>query len=49
MVKIRNFMLVRKVPFDQDARDAGRDWPADAETMIGMFDTARPPRRPARA
>lgn len=36
MVKIRNFMLVRKVPFDQEARDAGRDWPADAETMIGM-------------
>ena len=36
MLKVRNFMLVRKVPFDKEARDAGRDWPADAETMIGM-------------
>ncbi|MCB0935905.1 MAG: TylF/MycF family methyltransferase [Mycobacterium sp.] len=36
MLKTRNFMLVRKVPFDKEARDAGRDWPADAETMIGM-------------
>ena len=36
LLKVRNFMLVRKVPFDKEARDAGRDWPADAETMIGM-------------
>lgn len=36
LLKFRNFMLVRKVPFDKEARDAGRDWPADAETMIGM-------------
>jgi O-methyltransferase len=32
----RNVMLVRKRPFDQHARDLGLDWPADAETMIGM-------------
>jgi O-methyltransferase len=32
----RNFMLVRKRPFDQQARDLGLDWPADALTMIGM-------------
>ena len=32
----RNLMLVRKRPFDQHKRDLGLDWPADAETMIGM-------------
>ena len=32
----RDFMLVRKRPFDQRKRDLGLDWPADAETMIGM-------------
>lgn len=36
MLKARNFMLVRKLPFDKRARDLGQDWPADAETMIGM-------------
>ena len=35
-LKKRNLMLVRKRPFDQHARDLGMDWPADAETMIGM-------------
>ena len=34
--KVRNFMLVRKRPFDQRKRDTGKDWPADALTMIGM-------------
>jgi O-methyltransferase len=32
----RNFMLVRKRPFNEYARDRGLDWPADALTMIGM-------------
>ena len=32
----RNLMLVRKRPFDQRKRDLGLDWPAEAETMIGM-------------
>ncbi|MBN3458565.1 TylF/MycF family methyltransferase [Mycobacterium sp. DSM 3803] len=36
VVKVGNFMLVRKLPFDQHARDLGQDWPVDAETMIGM-------------
>jgi O-methyltransferase len=29
-------MLVRKQPFDKQARDTGQDWPVDAETMFGM-------------
>jgi O-methyltransferase len=32
----RNFVLVRKRPFNAYARDRGLDWPADALTMIGM-------------
>ncbi len=32
----RNFLLVRKRPFNAHARDRGLDWPADALTMIGM-------------
>jgi O-methyltransferase len=32
----RNFTLVRKRPFDKQARNLGLDWPADALTMIGM-------------
>ena len=32
----RKFMLVRRRPFNQRARDLGLDWPADALTMIGM-------------
>jgi O-methyltransferase len=34
--KIRNYMLMRKQPFNQHARDLGLDWPTDALTMIGM-------------
>jgi O-methyltransferase len=26
----------RRVPFDADARENGRDWPVEAETMIGL-------------
>lgn len=29
-------MLVRRVGFDPQAREEGRDWPAEAETMIGL-------------
>lgn len=36
LLKTGKFMIVRKRPFDQRARDTGQDWPADAETMIGM-------------
>jgi O-methyltransferase len=36
LIKIGNFVLVRKRPFDQRKRELGLDWPADAETMIGM-------------
>jgi O-methyltransferase len=32
----RNFHLMREVPFDKRKRDLGQDWPATAETMIGM-------------
>jgi O-methyltransferase len=32
----RNLKLVRALPFDQRKRDLGLDWPAAAETMIGM-------------
>ncbi len=32
----RGFKVVRTVPFDQQKRDLGLDWPAAAETMIGM-------------
>lgn len=35
-LRARNLMLVRKRPFDQRMRDLGLDWPAEAETMIGM-------------
>jgi O-methyltransferase len=28
--------LIRRVSFDEEARAEGRDWPADAETMIGL-------------
>ncbi len=31
-----NVMLVGKSPFGQRKRDLGLDWPAEAETMIGM-------------
>ncbi|WAJ47317.1 class I SAM-dependent methyltransferase [Mycobacterium sp. Aquia_216] len=36
VINTRNFMLVRKRPFNAYARDRGLDWPADALTMIGM-------------
>jgi O-methyltransferase len=32
----RNIRLVRAVPFDEQKRNLGLDWPASAETMIGM-------------
>ena len=32
----RGFNLVRAIPFDAQRRDRGLDWPAAAETMIGM-------------
>jgi O-methyltransferase len=32
----RNIKLVRKLPFDSAKRNLGLDWPAAAETMIGM-------------
>jgi len=36
VLKKRNLVLARVRPFDQHKRDFGLDWPADAETMIGM-------------
>jgi O-methyltransferase len=35
-VNALNPMLMRRSPFSQRKRDLGLDWPADAETMIGM-------------
>jgi O-methyltransferase len=32
----RNIFLARERPFDKQKRDLGLDWPARAETMIGM-------------
>jgi len=32
----RNIRLVRAIPFDEQKRNLGLDWPASAETMIGM-------------
>lgn len=32
----RNLKLVRTLPFDEGKRNLGLDWPAAAETMIGM-------------
>jgi O-methyltransferase len=32
----RNITVTRAVPFDEQKRNLGRDWPASAETMIGM-------------
>jgi O-methyltransferase len=32
----RGFQLVRPVPFDEEKRNLGLDWPTAAETMIGM-------------
>lgn len=36
MLAKRNIKLVRTLPFDEHKRDLGLDWPAAAETMIGM-------------
>lgn len=32
----RNIRLVRAIPFDEKKRNLGLDWPASAETMIGI-------------
>jgi O-methyltransferase len=32
----RGFKLVRPLPFDEQKRNLGMDWPTEAETMIGM-------------
>jgi O-methyltransferase len=32
----RGIELMRRVSFDQDDRAAGRDWPRDGETMVGL-------------
>jgi O-methyltransferase len=32
----RNIRVVRAIPFDEQKRNLGLDWPASAETMIGM-------------
>ena len=32
----RNIRVVRAVPFDEQKRNLRLDWPASAETMIGM-------------
>src|SRR6202050_4574328 len=32
----RGFKLVRPLPFDEQKRNLGMDWPSEAETMIGM-------------
>lgn len=31
-----NLQLARKIPYDAEARTAGRDWPLLAETMVGL-------------
>jgi O-methyltransferase len=35
-MKGRDVRMVEAAEFDHEAREVGRDWPADAETMIGM-------------
>lgn len=35
-MKGRDIRMVEAAEFDHEAREVGRDWPADAETMIGM-------------
>lgn len=36
LFKFGDYVLTRKRPFDQQARDKGLDWPANALTMVGM-------------
>lgn len=35
-LKVRQLALVRRAPFDAEARAEGRDWPHGAETMVGL-------------
>ncbi len=35
-LKSRNIEVVRKVPVDPEKRRAGKDWPREGETMIGL-------------
>ena len=36
LLESRGMELVRRVPFDRNARENGMDWPAEGETMIGL-------------
>jgi O-methyltransferase len=36
LLKRRGLALVLRFPFDAEAREYGRDWPPEAETMIGL-------------
>lgn len=36
LLAARGYTMCRRVPFNEDARMDGLDWPAGAETMIGM-------------
>jgi hypothetical protein len=36
LLRSKNLTLTRKVPFDAEKRRLGRDWPAKADTMIGL-------------
>src|SRR6267142_589868 len=36
VLSARGFKLVRALPFDEEKRNLGLDWPIAAETMIGM-------------
>jgi O-methyltransferase len=36
VLQARGMEITRRVPFDKDARENGRDWPMDAETMVGI-------------
>ena len=36
LLRARGYELARKHPFDPEARATGRDWPARAETMMGL-------------
>ena len=33
----KNMEIIRHVPFDEPTRREGRDWPAQAESMIGLY------------
>lgn len=36
LLKRRGLKLARSVPFDREKREVGLDWPAEAETMVGL-------------